>query len=408
MSRLLLILLALMTMVTPMSMDIYLPALEHITKALNTDFGTAQLTVSLFMLGFAITQLIFGSLSDHYGRRKIFYFGMSIYLIATLFCIMAINIDMLIIARFFQAAGGCVGTVTAFAVVRDLNEREKSAKLFALLGIGMALAPIIAPVIGAHLIEYFSWRSTFVFVFIIAALVLLMSMFILPETVKRKNNAFEFKQQLIRYYGLFKHPEFILYALIIVCIFNGFFAYIANSPDLLIHDLQVSVRHYGYLFALTGVALILGNTLSSKLISKLDTNMVVKIACGINLFASLLMLALNLFFGFTVWTLMVPIFFVAFSYTTLIPAALGNLLAPFHDRAGMATALVTSLRFGIAPIFASFTAFLHNYGQWPLTILLLTMSILALVLSMRQAHRASDFVAMSNQANLQNTQEGVQ
>ena len=151
--------------------SIYLPSMPAMTEALHTDGATMQLTLTAYLLGFALSQLVYGPLSDRYGRRPALFAGLVLYVAASAACALAGTIDELIVARLFQAMGACAGPVVGRAVVRDLYDGERAAKALGYVGFVLAVSPAFAPVLGAHLHGWFGWRANFIFVALFGAVI---------------------------------------------------------------------------------------------------------------------------------------------------------------------------------------------------------------------------------------------
>jgi len=374
------IFLIVMVTLAPFAMDIYLPGLENMVRDFHSSYGTVQLTISLYMLGFALSQLIFGPLSDHYGRRPIFFIGISIFLVGSLSCFFAPTIWFLIIARFLQALGGCVGLVTGFAVVRDSCNTEECVKLLATLSVAMATAFMIAPVMGAYFITTWGWRSSSLFVFVVGLILLISCYFFLEETSSNRSNSFSFRKPFVDYKELSQHPVFLRYGFYMILSFAGFFTFIANSPDLLIHDLKLSITAYSYLFALNGLMLVAGNWVTTRMITRVGIDGVIKAGAIIITLAAAALFVLDFIFGYQVWTVMVPMFFATFGYALLLPPSLAALLGPFKDKSATATALANFSRYLIAPVVATIAGYLSFLDQWPLAFILLFGSVAILVI----------------------------
>ena len=145
----------------PMSIDMYLPALPALERYFAADTASVQHTLAAFFVGLAIGQLLYGPIADRYGRKTPLYFGLTLYVIASAACALAPGIGSLIMLRFLQAVSGCAGMVVARAVVRDLYDRQESARVFSILLMVMGIAPIVAPLAGGYLLTWLGWRSIF-------------------------------------------------------------------------------------------------------------------------------------------------------------------------------------------------------------------------------------------------------
>lgn len=170
----------------PISTDLYLPSLADMTRVFATDVSSIQLTLSVFVIGFAVAQLVYGPLSDGFGRRPVMLAGMSVYLAGCLLCTFAPSVNVLLIGRFLQAVGGCSGPVLARAVVRDLYPPEEGARILALTATAMALGPALAPFLGGYLHAAFGWQANFVALSVFAAVALVAVWRRLGETNQHK------------------------------------------------------------------------------------------------------------------------------------------------------------------------------------------------------------------------------
>ena len=195
-------LLALLTSLGPLSIDMYLPALPQMAQDFNVSTQQIANTLPAYFLGLAIGQLIYGPISDRIGRKKPLYFGMALYAFASLLCVLAPDYWSLIAARILQALGGCVGVVMARAAIRDRLDVQSSAQAFASMMIVMGIAPILAPTIGAIILQFFNWEAVFIALFIIGLMCLLCIHFFFKETLEAERRLnLTFKQVFILYIG---------------------------------------------------------------------------------------------------------------------------------------------------------------------------------------------------------------
>ena len=240
----------------PMSIDLYLPALPTLQQALGGTAAQGQLTLSVYFLGLAMGQLIYGPVSDRIGRRKPLYFGLALYALAALGCTLATDINSLIALRFLQALGGCAGMVIVRAVVRDLYTPQDMARVLSMLLLVMGVAPILAPLIGSWVFVAFGWQAVFGVLVAYGLACLIMAAKYLPETLSRPGEALEFMRVLKGYGRLLRHRRFMGYALSGGIAQASLFAYIAVSSFVFIDFYALSPTQYGLLFGVNAFGLI--------------------------------------------------------------------------------------------------------------------------------------------------------
>ena len=210
----LILILGLLSAIGPLSIDMYLPAFPSIAKGLNTTVSLVMLSLSSFFIGISIGQLIYGPLLERYGRKTPLYFGLALYAISSFACATAMSVETLIIFRFFQALGGCVGMVASRAMVRDLFDVKDNAKVFSTLMLVIAVSPIIAPTLGGLITTYIGWRFIFIMLIIVIAMIVAGIYFLLPNS-KQPDPTYSLKPKAILtgFASILKHPQFILYAI---------------------------------------------------------------------------------------------------------------------------------------------------------------------------------------------------
>ena len=203
-----------LTAIGPFSIDMYLPAFPDIAKNLHTTVAQVTLSLSSFFIGISVGQLLYGPLLERFGRKKPLYVGLCIYLLASIGCALAASVNALIILRFLQALGGCVGMVAARAMVRDLFEVKENAKIFSTLMLVVAVSPIIAPTLGGYITAVLGWRFVFAMLIVVDLIILAGIYFLLPESKKPDPN-FSLRPGPIlkNFSSVITHPQFYTYAL---------------------------------------------------------------------------------------------------------------------------------------------------------------------------------------------------
>src|SRR3569832_1039353 len=235
---------------SPFSIDMYLPAFEDIAKSLNTSTGRVELSLSSYFIGLAFGQLLYGPLMDRFGRKVPLYFGLGLYIIASVGCFLSGSVEMLITMRLFQALGGCAAQVACIAMERDLFPVSDIAKIYALLFLVLGASPLLAPTAGSYLTLAFGWQSVFIVLLTIAVLVLLASIFALPESYK-PDRSYSLRPGPIisNFLQVIRTPQFYTYAVSGAVAFGALFAYVAGSPLVFIGVFGLGKREFGWLFA---------------------------------------------------------------------------------------------------------------------------------------------------------------
>ena len=344
----------------PMSIDLYLPALPTLQQALGGTAAQGQLTLSVYFLGLAMGQLIYGPVSDRIGRRKPLYFGLALYALAALGCTLATDINSLIALRFLQALGGCAGMVIVRAVVRDLYTPQEMARVLSMLLLVMGVAPILAPLIGSWVFVAFGWQAVFGVLVAYGLACLIMAAKYLPETLARPGEALEFMRVLKGYGRLLRHRRFMGYALSGGIAQASLFAYIAVSSFVFIDFYALSPTQYGLLFGVNAFGLILGSQINNWMLTRYRAERVLRSALiAYGSFGVVLALVVITGLGGLPGVL-IPLWCCIASLGFTFPNSTAAAMAPFGDRAGMAAALLGTLQYGLAAIASGVVASLHD------------------------------------------------
>lgn len=356
------VLLTAMVALGPISTDLYLPSLP----AIGADFGVAnaevQLTLSVFLAGFAVSQLAYGPLSDRFGRRPVILGGLALYLLATLVCAFAPDIEVLILARFFQAVGACVGPVLGRAVVRDIYGRERAARMLSYMGMAMALAPAIGPILGGFLEVWFGWRANFAVLGLFAVVTLAGALVTLPETNQWKSpDATRPGRILGNYRSLLRHRSYLGYTIIVACTYSGIFSFISGSSFVLIGLLGLSPDVYGFCFAAIVVGYMIGTFVSGRYTVAIGLERMVQLGTAVQVAGGLAGVALHLGGIVSVATIVGPVVVFMAGTGLAMPNAQAGAIGPFPRMAGSASALLGFFQMGLAALVG--IAVGHGSGQ---------------------------------------------
>lgn len=371
------LLLGAMIALGPMSIDLYLPALPAIEDALDGSAAQAQLTLSAYFLGLAVGQLIYGPVSDRIGRRKPLFFGLTLFVLSALGCAFATSMDALIALRLLQALGGCTGMVVVRAIVRDLYPPQEMARILSLLVLVMGLAPILAPLVGSWIFVAFGWQAVFGVLVVYGLGCLFFASRILPETLKTPSEALQLKRVLSGYGRMLSHRRFMGYALSGGVAQAGMFAYIAVSSFVFIDVYQLTPTQYGLLFGVNAFGLILGSQLNNWILRRYRSERVLRTALlsyagfGVTL-ATVATFDIGGLLG-----IVVPLWFCIASLGFTFPNSTAAAMAPFGDRAGMASALLGTLQFSMAAIASGVVSRFHDESALPMTYAIALCGVLA-------------------------------
>lgn len=377
-SKQLMVLLAAASALGPAAMQILLPALPIIKNNFNVSNDVAQLTLSLSMLAIAIGTLVYGPLSDKYGRKPIMLLGILITIVGSLLCYVANSILLLIIGRFVQAFGGAVGLVLARAIVRDVYGAQEAARVIATLVMVMVVVPMMSPAMGVELMERFGWESVFLVVAIASCLIFFFLLIGQPETLVTPADFEGMTSMLITFARLFHSRAFCGYAFCVTFVSVVFFSFIAAVPEIMVSVLNRPPAEYGYYFVLLPLGFMIGNYVARHFGKSISVDSMITTGAIIGILGILIAIVLNLS-GFShPLSLFLPISIAVLGNGITLPNAQAAAINEFPQYAGSASGLTGFLQMGVSAVAAQAVAFIFNDTVYPLLILMLTASILSL------------------------------
>ena len=345
----LVVILAYMSALAPLSTDMYLPALERVRQSFATSEFYAQLSVASFFVAFALGQLVYGPLSDKFGRKKPLYAGISLFIAASLACVSFDNIYAFIFFRFLQALGGCAGVVLARAIVNDKFELHEAAAMFALMMVVGSLAPMLAPTFGGFVLEFFPWQAIFTILFALGILLFIFIFFGLDESAEIKSDAAISIAAVARDYGeILRNKEFMRYTLGFAVAMSALFAYITGSSFIFLDYYGLSERTFGAVFGINALGMTLVSALNAKLVQKrepaalLNFGLIAMFAMSLILFACSMLGLPFICFELSLFALLSSLGFIAPNATTLAMALFKG------GRSGAASAVLGTTQFAIA------------------------------------------------------------
>lgn len=373
----LIIILALMSSIAPLSTDMYLPALTHVEESFKTSTFLTQLSLASFFIAFSLGQLIYGPLSDIFGRKKPVIFGILLFMISSFACVMVDNIFYFILLRFLQALGGCAGIVIARAIVNDLFEIQEATGIFALMMVFSSLAPMISPTFGGMLLNYFSWHSIFITLFILGIILFFMIIFGLQESANlTQNQKFSFRQTLSAYSIVLKDKIFLTYVLSASLALSAMFAYITGSSFVFTKIFDLSEQKFAILFGINAFGFVLCANINAKLVLKYNSEKILSYALFL-MFIATLILFLSAFLNPNFYLFEILIFISIASLGFIAPNTTTLAMARFKQCSGTASAILGTTQFALAGFISFFVGIINANTPIVLALLMCVCVFLA-------------------------------
>ncbi|MDH5826647.1 multidrug effflux MFS transporter [Sphingobacterium faecium] len=374
------LIMGLLTAIGPLSIDMYLPAFPAIAKSLGTTVSEVTLSLSSFFIGISAGQMLYGPLLDRYGRKKPLYAGLCLFFLASVGCAFAPTVSSLILFRFLQAVGGCVGMVAARAMVRDLFTVKDSAKIFSTLMLVVSVSPIMAPTIGGYITAYFGWRAIFFALIFIVSIILAGTYFYLPES-KQPDPSISLKPKpILRSFAkILKHPLFITYALTGAISYAGLYAYIGGAPFVFMELFKVSETQFGWIFAFISIGLIGASQLNNIALKYFSNEKIILVASGAQSIIGVLFASFA-FFGFTnliSTVLLVFLFLVCQGF--IFPNTTALALAPLSGNAGNASGLLGAMQMTVGGCAAALISFIQDQSTLPMAGIMAFCAVVAFI-----------------------------
>lgn len=346
--------------------DMYLPAMPTMAAALHAAPGRIELTVSAYLIGFSLGQLLWGPIGDKHGRRWPVAAGLALFVAGSVGCALSGTAGGLVGWRVVQALGACAGPVLVRAMVRDLYAGERSAPVLSTLMTVMAGAPLVAPLIGGQVLAAWSWRGIF---WVIAGfgLLALAGLLSLPETLpQQKRNTQPLGAALAGYATLARSPRLLGFALAGGFFYAGIFAYIAGTPFAYIEYYHVPPQTYGFLFGAAIVGIMGTNLVNARLVTRFGTDRLVRLGTAVAACAGVAA-ALDAWFGWGGLAGLAALLFIYTAMSGLIVAnSVAGALAAHPNKAGTASALLGAMHYGSGVLSAAAVGWFADGTPWPM------------------------------------------
>ena len=334
------VLLALLGMLGPFSIDTYLPAFSGIARSLGATPAEMQQTLSAYLFGFAFMNLFHGALSDSLGRRPVVLWGIAVFTLASAGCAMSQSIEQLVFFRALQGLSTGAGIVVSRAVIRDMFAPAQAQKMMSQVTIYFGVAPAVAPLIGGWLFVHLDWHSIFWFLTLVGAALWAANYKLLPETLHLSHRQpFEVKHLMRGYWQLGSNPRFLLLALASGIPFNGMFLYVLSAPAFLGEHLQLAPPDFFWLFLLTIAGIMMGAWLSGRMAGRLPAKQQIRYGFSVMLLVSLVNVTANFVWVPQASWAMFPIALFAFGWALMVPVVTLLVLDLYPERRGLASSL---------------------------------------------------------------------
>jgi DHA1 family bicyclomycin/chloramphenicol resistance-like MFS transporter len=378
-------LLVAMTACGTLGMHVIIPALPATARALRMSVGTAQLTITLYLIGLAVGQLLYGPVSDRLGRRPVVLAGLTLFTAASILTAVAPSASILIGARILQSIGGCAGLVLGRAAVRDGAAADKAASQLALLTLVMAMVPAIAPAIGGFITAWYGWRASYILLALIGGLTLVACLLRLPET--RAPESMHGRSLIIGYIRLLRSRRFLGYAIGGACSTTAFYGFMSASPFIFEAQLHQPVQDIGlyYLFLMGGVAL--GSLGANRLAGRISMPMALRIANGVGILGASLFVLADVAGYLSVATIVVPVTLFMVGAGMASPFALAGSVSVNPQAIGAASGLYGFVQMGYGMLCTVVAETWRPGAVYPVAAILLGSALIGQI-AMSMATRA--------------------
>ncbi|WP_237214724.1 multidrug effflux MFS transporter [Falsiroseomonas oryziterrae] len=371
----------------PFTMQVLVPSLPAMGQDLGASTATIQLTVTLYLVAVGVGQLIYGPLSDRFGRRPLLMGGFVLYLVGSLAAALSVGVLGVVAARIVQAVGACAGVVLARAVIRDVWPREEAASVLGYVTMGMTIAPMLAPILGSVLDQWAGWRATMFACLAFGIPLAAVCWARLPETLPAPQALPGVAAILSAYRGLWAIPAFRAYATITACSTGVFFAFLGGAPYVVVQGMGYSPFAFAIAFATVSIAFALGSWIAGRGAVRLGLLRLLTIGVAVNVGGSLLSLVTILLLPPHILGFFVPMALVAVGNGILQPSAIAGALSARPQLAGTASALLGAMQMAFGALM-TFVVGLVEYGAGFGTALTMAGAGVGAWLALRGARRA--------------------
>jgi DHA1 family bicyclomycin/chloramphenicol resistance-like MFS transporter len=391
--------LGLVSAIGPFAIDMYLPALPSIGHSLNASSGSVQLTLTVFLLSLGFGQLVYGPAADIFGRKAPLYFGVGLFVLSSVGCALASDIQTLIVFRFFEGLGACAGMVVPRAIVRDMHTGVEAARLMSMLMLVFSISPILAPLTGSFIVEAVGWRGVFWFVLGAGLFSMLLLATRLVETrAHHERAASSMASAMKSYASLMRDRQFLGLTMTSAFGVASFFSYLSDSSFVIMEHYHYSARAYGVIFGVNAFAFIGASQACGALITRFGMIRLVRVAV-VGYCASMLILLAFFLSGFDSIWIMITFLFIGFGFLgVVVPTTSVMALEEHGHQAGTASALLGTLQFAVGAVVIVAVAPFGNATALPMIAAIALVSVITLMLALLSIPRQVSGTSGADQA----------
>lgn len=367
-------------MVGFIAMDVFFPSLPAISKSFIIDSNMTQLSVAAYLTSFGLSQLIYGPLSDHYGRRPLLLIGFLIYLSGSFLCLLTNSFSLLVAGRFLQGLGSGAGATLCRVILRDLTSGNKMAQLYSFLAMGMILATALAPGLGGLIQQVYGYHGNFMIMLLFGIFIFFLILFCLPETNASLSSSFKIKNIIQNYRAVLNNKDFIGYVIYTGLSFAVLIAYLSMNPFILQNTLGLSPAHYGLLAIIIASGELFGTLINGLIVTKLGFNRMITFGFIILILAGI-GLALPSIFGLNeINHIIIFCFMTTIGISFIFPNAAAGAFSTFNENIGVIGALYGCIQIIFSTLMSYFISFFHLKNVFELSIIILIAGIIGLII----------------------------
>ncbi|XPF92852.1 multidrug effflux MFS transporter [Colwellia sp. RE-S-Sl-9] len=376
------VLLALLVGITPFSLDSYLPAIPAMAESLSVNVHVIEQTLGIFLLGTAFGQLFGGPISDFKGRKFVSTIGLVVFLFSSLAIYYSTNIQQVMWLRFIQAIGAGMALVVVGAIVRDTYDGAKAAGLFALIGLIMMAAPVLAPIVGAVLHNFYGWRSIFLFLTVFGGVLLILNTLMFKETNQQtsKFTLNTLKKISQQYIVVFKNKEALGFLFFGALSFSSMFAFLTESPFVYMTLYEVEPEIYPILFGANIIVMAIFNRITAQKLKTTQPVKILKVGVCIQFIANLSLFIAAFLFNTPLPVVVCLVMFSVGSQGLIVANIMSCYMDHFPTGSGTANAVLGTSQFLFASIVGWITTLLHNGTLMPMATMMFASTVVGIIL----------------------------